>query len=590
MIPATPFATAGTNQNQVEQFQVSLNADSLKSNQSGRWTIEKGLIEDNLVYFSNSSRPDSKFNGLPGETYTLRWTVSGVNPSESRVQISFKPMKVEITNASPQNSTKLYLIGTMYRGGKWTVEGQYARMLNQIHGGTVIDVINSPSIEFQSYANTSYKLTWTSYYGSKSASASIEFKSGEYLESEALADLQLDPSSYRVKYENGHITRLNLAASGIAWILSDTLQHPALQALKYLKELDLSGSATYIFPRLIGEKFRSLEYLNIESTPCPEFADNIGNLKKLKKLIIGHGMYGIQIVSLPESFGNLESLEYFYATASGLRYLPFSFGKLKKLKYLEAYLNPLSELPWDIGELSDLEVMMISSASAMPSSITKLSKLRRLYYVSSTSSDAIPANFDNLTSLDSLTLQSKFSSIPNSFGNLNISQLELNATNITSVPESFGNLKNLRSLILGGKFKTLPAGLGNLSNVTSVWIQSLDLESLPDRIGDLKKLTYINVQSTKIKTLPSSIGDLPELTEVRFDGNQIESIPPNFFNLKKLRTAYFTSNKISAISDDFAKLANTLVILNVAGNNFPVSDGIKLKQLLPRTAVTTGYY
>ncbi|QIL40694.1 leucine-rich repeat domain-containing protein [Pedobacter sp. HDW13] len=294
IIPAKPFATAGTNQNDVEKFQVTLNADSLKPGQSGKWTIEKGLIEDPLVYFSDYTNPNSKFNGMPGEIYSLKWTVSssGGKISESFVSIKFKPLLAKIENLSPDNQTKFYLKGTENRRGLWTVDGKYAFIHNQTFGGTIIDDINAPYVEFQGYANTRYKLTWTTWYGSKSASASLEINTGNYLETEALDDLQLSVNSSRVVIENGHVTKLLLNASGIAWIFEDIISNPALQGLTYLKHLNMSGSSARAIAPVIGDKFRNLEYLNVDGTQIYSVPANIGNLKKLKEFVISHLNWG----------------------------------------------------------------------------------------------------------------------------------------------------------------------------------------------------------------------------------------------------------------------------------------------------------
>ena len=592
IIPTAPFSTAGTNQNDVEKFQVTLNADSLKSGQTGKWTIEKGLIEEPLVYFSGDTKPNSVFNGMPGETYSLKWTVysSGGKLSESTVKVSFKPLIAKIENLSPENQTKFYLQGTEYRRGLWTIEGKYAFIHNQRFGGTVIESINAPYIEFQGYANNRYKLTWTTWYGSKSASTTIEINTGNYLETEALDDLQLSASSSRVAMENGHVTKLLLNASGIAWIFEDIVQFPALQGLTHLKYLDMNGSSANTIAPVIGDKFRELEYLNIDGAQVNYISENIGNLKKLKKLIISHPNHGAQITKLPESFGDLESLEYFDAKACGLQYLPESFGKLKKLKHLECYLNPMQGLPSTIGNLESLEVMWANSTEMLPSSISKLSKLRKLYFTTSASNPKLPSDFGNLISLDSLTLEGKYSELPTSFTSLNLRMLQIVFSTISQWPENFGNIKNLESLQLAGQYKQLPESISSLSKLKFLMLNSNQLEKLPKDIGNLKQLTFFSAESGKLRELPISIGGMESLTEMRITSNQIESLTPNFFNLPKLSVLWLSNNQLSALSDDFAKLAPTLRTLYIYGNNITAADITRLRKLLPSTGISSNFY
>ncbi|SHG04791.1 leucine-rich repeat domain-containing protein [Pedobacter caeni] len=581
--PALPFAAAGTNQNDVENFQVTLNADSLKAGQTGKWTIEKGLVESK-VYFSSDVKPDSKFNGMPGETYQLKWTVmaNGTKYSESTVQVIFKPLKAVIGNNAPGNSTQFFLTGNKYDNGLWTIEGKYAKLLGLIAGGTVVPDINSPYVQFQGYANTSYKITWTTYYGSKSASATWEFKTGNYLEKEALYDLQLDPSSYRLAYENGHIVKLDLNASAAAWILRDTLQFPALQALTHLRFLDLQGSSVGEFPKIIGDKFRQLETLNFTSTKISSIPENIGMLSKLKQLILG---YGGGIYSLPESFGDLESLEYFKCTAIGLEYIPESFSKLKKLKYLEANLNPIQRLPSKIGDLSNLEVLLVSTAENIPASISKLRNLRRMYFTTKTENSVLPDDFGSLSALDTLIMEGKYKELPSTFGNLDLKDFQLTGPALTALPYNFGNLKNLENLIIAGQFKSLPVSFTKLMKLKYCTLYSNELETLPADLGNLRRLVYLHVEYGKIKTVPESIGDLENLNEIRLDKNQIEELPAGFFNLPKITIIKMSTNKLKSLSDDFGKLSATLKTLYLYNNAYPPADGIRIKQLLPTTTV-----
>jgi len=582
---AIPFATAGTNQSDIEEFQVTLNADSLKAGQTGKWSIVKGLVESK-VNFSNDTRPDSKFNGMPGEIYELKWTVmTGSSKfSESIVKINFKPLSTTITNSSPDNQTQFFLNAKIYDRGTWSIEGKYATLRTQNFGGTVVPDLNSPNIKFQAYANTNYKITWTTSYGSKTASATFDVKSGNYLEVEALNDLKVDQSSYRVGYENGHIVKLDLSSSGISWILQDTIQYPALQAFKYLKELHLERSSTSSFPVVIGEKYRDLEYLNLDDTRISTIASNVGKLTKLKQFMVSHTQYGAKIYYLPESMGDLENLEYLVMGAIGLQELPESMSKLKKLRYFDCNNNPVQKLPTNVGSMESLESLFINTNEGLPPSIAKLSKLRRLYFTTTATHTALPADFGNLQSLDTLDLSGQYRELPASFGNLNLRQCNLSTPELSSVPESFGNLKKLESLQLYGVYKSLPNSFSNLSNLKYLTAAG-SFEYLPKDFGNLTNLVYFNGQSGSIKELPESIGNLSKLTELRLDGNQITSLPSGLFNLPKITRLTLSYNKIGNLPDDFLKLGNTLRELYLYGNNYSLASGIRLKGLMTRTSV-----
>ncbi len=586
IVPAEPFATAGTNQNNVDNFSVKLNADSLKSGQAGKWSVEKGLVESK-VFFSDDTKADATFNGMPGETYELKWTVTsgGKKFSEAIVKVNFKPLKAIIENTSPGNQTKFYLIANKYDNGEWTIEGTYAALINQSHGGTVVDAKNAPYVQFQGYANRTYKFTWTTHYGSKSASTTIEIKTGNYLESEALIDLQLDPNSYRLSYENGHIVKLDLNASAIAWILKDTIQFPALQSLVHLKTLNLRGSATYDFPKVIGDKYLQLEYLNFDDTGIAAIPDNIGNLKKLKKLQLSHIQYGNKISSLPESIGDLESLEYLDLSYIGLQYIPESFSKLTNLKYFKFELNPVIKLPDELGNMKQLEILRGYTDQDIPASVSKLANLKRLYFSNKATNPKLPNDIGDLKELDSLILSGAYTELPASFSNLTkLKYLQMTTPKLASLPQAFGNLKALEVLQVGGIMKTFPESFAELSNLRAL-ITGGGLEYLPAQLGNLKKLTILICESGKLKQLPPTIGQLVNLEELKLRMNLIENLPVGFFELPKLKYLDLSYNKLTSISTDFSKLSDTLLQLYFYGNNYSPAEGVLLKQLLPKSTV-----
>ena len=67
------------------------------------------------------------------------------------------------------------------------------------------------------------------------------------------------------------------------------------------------------------------------------------------------GLYDCRLSKLPESFGELASLNELYLSSNKLKFLPSSFGDLKSLEILELNENQLKTLPESIGDLSSLK-------------------------------------------------------------------------------------------------------------------------------------------------------------------------------------------------------------------------------------------
>lgn len=583
---AAPFASAGTNQRSLTNFEVQLNADSLQEGQSGKWTVKNGLVEQGKVYFENENRPNAIFHGMPGEAYDLQWTVrNGENTfSEALVNISFKPLRASVSRSSVDAGTRIYLGGNQLDSSLWIIDRKYARIQSMQGGGTYRPELKSASIFLQGYSNADYKITFRTFYGSKSADTTIHVRTGDYTEDEALLDLQMDRSSRKVTIENGHVTKLLLNASGIAWILQDTVQFPALQALTHLKYLDLQGSSVSSFPVLFGSKYRELEYLNFSGCALSNIAENVGELKKLKHLIIAGLNLGARISSLPESFGDMESLEYFHCNAIGLQHIPESFSKLKNLKYFSGYLNPVRKLPDGLGDMRNLESLQVSTQENIPASVSKLKKLVRLYFVTTAADAKLPADFGNLAALDTLGLEGPFRELPQSFAQLKLVHLQLTTPPLASIPANFGDITTLEFLQIGGLLKTLPASICNLINLKNL-ITGGSIESLPVDFGRLKNLVYMECQFSSLSTLPESMGELDNLVELRLRNNRISKLPSGFFNMKRIEHIDLSQNQISILPDDFAKLRESLKLMYLYGNRYSSSNGSRIKELLPYTRV-----
>jgi hypothetical protein len=242
----------------VNRFSIQLNADSLKLSESGLWTILSGLAEDK-VYFEDPKNPKSIFHGLPGEKYQLLWEVSnGKKSSSDTVTVTFAPLETEITVVSGSSyQTRIMLNGKTYDKGLWTINGDIHHLRGLSNQG--FDDEKDPNVLIYGLENKTVEITWTTWYGSKSASATVEFSSGEYQQLEALQELGIwDNKYYYKENENGDVVEITMLGIGRAWIFSDLEQFPELQALKHLEKLVLPGNPIYEFPEVITKSYHKL--------------------------------------------------------------------------------------------------------------------------------------------------------------------------------------------------------------------------------------------------------------------------------------------------------------------------------------------
>jgi len=195
---------------------------------------------------------------------------------------------------------------------------------------------------------------------------------------------------------------------------------------------------------------------------------------KLDSLDLDHN----QLTTLPESIGNLSSLEYLDLYYNQLTTLPESIGNLSSLLGLWLGRNQLTTLPESIGNLSSLELLWVefNQLTTLIESIGNLSSLKNLY---------------------------------------------LSSNQFTTLPESIGNLSSLEWLSLSdNQLTTLPESIGNLSSLLGLILFDNQLTTLPESIGNLSSLLGLDLKNNQLITLPESICDLPE-GNILVSGNKL---------------------------------------------------------------------
>ncbi|RIW12116.1 GTP-binding protein [Algoriphagus lacus] len=569
----------------VKDFIVRLSADSLKPNEQGKWTIISGLKEDK-VYFSDERDPKTFFHGMPGEEYLLLWELWKNNKkTEDTVKVSFTPLETEITESKADfHQTRIELHGKEYDRGKWTILGEYKNLVG-MSTGTHKPEDEYPNIKVYGLENTTIKIVWTTWYGSKSASDTLEFNSGEYQQREALEALGIlyEPYYYK-ENENGDVVEIAMLGDGRAWRFEDLEQFPELQALKHLKRLILPGNPLTKFPEVITKSYHKLTYLNLSHNKIQNLPDDIGNLKELDTLIINTVP---NLGKLPESFGNLKKLKFLDLVDAGITHLPESFGELTSLNYVDLDVNSIEKLPENIGNLKNLKTFRGPYLSkSIPNSFSNLSALEFCFFKVNGPNAILPEDFGKLTNLHTLWLSGDYLKLPESFSNLsNLKDFSLgNTSGLREIPQNFGNLKQLERLFLTLNLTTLPESFGNLSSLKFLTLSG-EIHFLPQSFGGLKNLEAFSANECKLKELPESIGQLSKLKEIMMVYNHLTEIPASIGNLTQLQTLVLGRNRITKFPDSLSKLANTLKILAINGNNYPPSEGEKVKAMLPHTQI-----
>ena len=179
--------------------------------------------------------------------------------------------------------------------------------------------------------------------------------------------------------------------------------------------------------------------------------------------------------------------------------------RLDQAPTLKLFGNQLMSLPESIGNLPDLIELDLHGnyLTSLPKSIGNLSSLTKLN-LSNNQLISLPETIGNLSNLVELDLHgNKLDNIPESIGNLSsLTKLNLSNNQLMSLPKSIGNLSSLVELdMFANKFTHLPSCIENLFALIELEITSNQLASLPKWIGNMSNLTYLILNGNLIDDL-----------------------------------------------------------------------------------------
>lgn len=150
-----------------------------------------------------------------------------------------------------------------------------------------------------------------------------------------------------------HLKKLEFWCSDIQGEFPEELGN--LSNLEFLK-IDQAGNMASFLPESIGN-LRSLQSLTLRTLPLTTLPQSLGNLPSLEELEI----WNCPISDLPESIGNLKSLQDLRIFDAPITGLPESFGSLTGLKSLTIMRCKLEEIPTVVGKLSSLTSLALGS-------------------------------------------------------------------------------------------------------------------------------------------------------------------------------------------------------------------------------------
>lgn len=221
---------------------------------------------------------------------------------------------------------------------------------------------------------------------------------------------------------------------------------------------------------------------------------------------------------------SISRLELLYI--SKLKKLPTEIGNLTNLTLLKIWnCEKLNEIPESIGNLvnlTNLDIIHCTELKQLPASISNLVNIQVLK-IFGNSLESLPDTFGNLipnafSSLETLYMgRNQLATLPDSFCLLpNLSELGLEGpregVKLQSLPANFGNLQNLHFFdISNNELTTLPESFKNIP-LYQLNISDNNISELPP--------SSVNPDET-------ILDELNELTEFNMENNPIDETNPN---------------------------------------------------------------
>ena len=240
--------------------------------------------------------------------------------------------------------------------------------------------------------------------------------------------------------------------------------------------------------------------------------------------------------------------------------LPNSVSRLSKLERVWLFENELTgPIPSDLGNLGELVTLSMGDNSwtgAIPPELGRLARLETLHLQRAGVSGPIPPELGQLANLKYLWLFSNDLSggIPPELGNLaQLSELSVGYNPLTGpIPPELGRLGRLETLhIMGtGVSGPLPPELGNLSNLRHLWLFSNDLSGgVPPWLGNLTHLSTLWIGDNPLTgPIPPEIGGATGLAEFSVQSTGVSGrLPAELCAIPSLRSIGLAATRLEGL-------------------------------------------
>lgn len=324
---------------------------------------------------------------------------------------------------------------------------------------------------------------------------------------------------------------------------------PHLQPLVNLKDMNLSWSQKLT---TIPDLSSAQNLKRLVLTGCTKLLEVSSSIRYLNKLIVLDLKGCSSLFGLPE-YHHLSSLEYLnFSDFSRLEAIPDIPCNVRELY---VFGTAIEGLPSSVGYISRLEILELDlhgclKLKCLPSSICKLTFLKRLDISDCKEFNRLPDEFGDLKALNFLRApRTAIEELPSSI--IHLYQLELldlyGCSKLKSLPNGICDMHSLARVIVssGKKIDNLPHYVRKSRVLVDLYALQRETNrptgfALPP-LFDLDKLKTLILRDCCITELPNTLRPLPSLEELDLSCNDFDSLPTSIKHLaglKILRLSY----------------------------------------------------
>ncbi|KAF2445254.1 L domain-like protein [Karstenula rhodostoma CBS 690.94] len=225
---------------------------------------------------------------------------------------------------------------------------------------------------------------------------------------------------------------------------------------------------------------------------------------------------------------------------------------------LDLHGNAFRELPLGLGRLPQLSKLNLSRNKLTTDSLTvvfQIATLRELKLAENELTGALPAQIENLTSLETLDLQAnRLSSLPPEIRALtHLKVLNIADNKFTSLPSDV--FTSMPVIDLNASKNSFSGTFFEVETVPNLQTLTLANNLLTSLCGSdtvlLPSMKHLDLSMNRLSNLPN-MADWTSLVTLLAGENSLSTFPEGFCSLKQLRNADFTANNINKMDEQIA--------------------------------------